>query len=179
MGTIRDVSAEDLLLRNVTESDLPIFFEQQLDAEANHMAAFTADDPSDQEAFRAHWTRILLDETVTTRTIVVLGQVVGHVLKYEELGRPEVSYWIGRDYWGRGIASLALATFLAQVRARPLYARAARDNLASLRVLQKCGFVRSGESRGFATARGCEIDEVLLYLPGDERDTEQDEGPVP
>ena len=106
---------------------------------------------------------------------MVLGQVVGHVLKYEELGRPEVSYWIGRDYWGRGIASLALAQF----RARPLYARAARDSLASLRVLQKCGFVRSGESRGFATARGREIDEVLLYLPGDERDKEQDEGPTP
>ena len=98
----------DLVLRDVVEEDLPIFFEYQLDPEANQMAAFTAKDPNDQEAFTAHWGRILTAPTVIIRTIAVEGQVVGSVLSYEEEGRPEVSYWIGRAYWGRGIATRAL-----------------------------------------------------------------------
>ena len=51
----------DVLLREVTEADLPVFFEQQLDPAANFMAAFTARDSADQEAFLAHWGRILGD----------------------------------------------------------------------------------------------------------------------
>lgn len=87
----------DLLLRDVVEDDLPIFFEQQLDAEANYMAAFTAKDPTNRDAFTAHWNRILADATVTIKTILFDGRVVGSVLSYEESGKPEVSYWIGYD----------------------------------------------------------------------------------
>ena len=87
----------DMLLRDVMRSDLPIFFDQQLDPDANHMAAFTAKDPSDRDAFLAHWSRILGDETITIQTILFDGQVAGSVLSYEdEDERPEVSYWIGK-----------------------------------------------------------------------------------
>lgn len=155
----------DFCLRMVTESDLPIFFAQQLDAEANYMAAFTASDPSDRAAFDAHWHRILGDGTVVIRTIVANAQVVGYVLSYVEWGRPEVSYWIGKEFWGRGYATRGLATFLEQVQTvRPMAARVAQDNLASLRVLQKCGFVIVGEDKGFAHGRGHEIAEWLLEL---------------
>ena len=85
----------DLLLRNVVADDLPIFFEQQLDPDANYMAAFTPKDPANREAFTAHWHRILADPTIIIKTIVCEGQVVGHVLSYEESGKPEVSFWIG------------------------------------------------------------------------------------
>lgn len=158
----------DLQLREVVEDDLPIFFEYQLDEEANHMAAFTAKDPTDREAFMAHWHRILRDEDTINRTILVDGQVAGSVALYrdEELDGPEVTYWIGRPYWGRGVATGALATFISHVvKTRPLYGRAAKDNIGSLRVLAKCGFQRIGEGKGFANARGAETEEYVLKLP--------------
>ena len=158
-------SIQDLSLRVVVEDDLPLFFEFQLDPDANHMAAFTARDPTDREAFTAHWNKILAEPTNIIRTIVCDGQVVGSVSSYEQSGKPEVTYWIGRAHWGKGIATRALRTFLAEVNAtRPIYGRVAKDNLGSRRVLEKCGFRVIGEMKGFAKARGEEIDELHLEL---------------
>lgn len=153
-----------LLLRDVTDDDLPIFFEQQLDPQANWMAAFTAKDPTDREVFMAKWARIRQDKDILIRTIVYDGRVAGSVLSYVSDGEPEVSYWLGREFWGKGIATQALAAFLQIQTLRPIYARAAKDNLASLRVLQKCGFKVTGEDRGFANARGQEVAEYTLRL---------------
>ena len=157
--------SNELVLRNFVNDDLPIFFEYQLDQEANYMAAFTAKDPTNQEAFMAHWQRILANKTVILQTILFNGQVAGSVSSYEEEGRQEVTYWLGKEYWGKGIATWALQEFLAQKNPiRPIYARVAKDNLGSRRVLEKCGFKIIGESRGFANARGQEIDELVLEL---------------
>jgi RimJ/RimL family protein N-acetyltransferase len=155
-----------IALRDVREADLPIFFEHQLDPDANRMAAFSAEDPADRDAFMAKWRGILSDETIPIRTIVCDGQVAGNVLCWTdaELGTPEVSYWLGKEFWGRGIATRALAMFLEHVRERPLYGRAARDNVGSLRVLEKCGFVLKGAGKGFANARGEEVEELILEL---------------
>jgi RimJ/RimL family protein N-acetyltransferase len=154
-----------LLLRQVVNDDLPIFFAYQLDQEANHMAAFTARDPTNQEAFMAHWHRILAEETNIIQTILCNGQVAGSVSSYRDEGKPEVTYWLGREYWGKGIATWALKEFLAHYNpARPIYARVAKDNLGSCRVLEKCGFKVIGELTGFANARGQEIEELLLEL---------------
>ncbi|MFZ4657374.1 MAG: GNAT family N-acetyltransferase [Caldilineaceae bacterium] len=155
----------ELLLRDVVNDDLPIFFAQQVNKEANHMAAFTAKDPTNQEAFTAHWHRILADATVIIKTIVFAGQVAGSVSSYEDEGKPEVTYWLGKEYWGKGIATWALQAFLAHTnKRRPIYARVAKDNLGSRRVLEKCGFTVINESTGFANARGQEIEELLLEL---------------
>ena len=155
----------ELYLRDVVNDDLPIFFENQLDHEANYMAAFTAKDPTNQEAFTEHWHKILANETNIIRTIIFNEQVAGSVSSYKEEGRPEVTYWLGKEYWGKGIATRALKEFLAHHnRIRPIYARVAKDNLGSRRVLEKCGFTVIGESRGFANARGQEIEEFLLEL---------------
>ncbi|HLZ58320.1 MAG TPA: GNAT family N-acetyltransferase [Ktedonosporobacter sp.] len=157
--------ADDVFLRDVTKSDLPIFFDQQLDPEANRMAAFTAKDPTDRDAFMAHWARNLGDATSTIQTILFNGQVAGSVSSYiDEDGQPEVTYWIGKPYWGKGVASRALSTFLDHQKVRPLYARAAKDNIGSLRVLEKCGFTRIGEGKGFSNARGEEVEEFILKL---------------
>jgi len=162
---------QELLLRDVVEDDLSWFFEFQLDPGANHMAAFTARDPTDREAFTAHWNKILAEPTNIIRTIVCDGQVVGSVSSYEESGKPEVTYWIGRAHWGKGIATRALAAFLSQANtARPIYARVAKDNLGSRRVLEKCGFQVIGEMKGFANARGEEIEELHLELLANEKD---------
>jgi RimJ/RimL family protein N-acetyltransferase len=156
----------DVRLRDVTEGDLPIFFEQQLDPAANHMAAFTAQDPGDRDAFTAKWTRILGDDSVTKKTIVYDGQVAGSVGIFLApwSGKLEVTFWIGRQFWGNGIATTALTELLGSLKTRPLYARAAKDNGGSIRVLQKCGFAITGSDRGFANARGEVIDEVILEL---------------
>ena len=151
-------------LREVAPSDLPIFFEQQLDPAANHMAAFTRGDPADREAFDAHWARILGDDAVTAKTILCDARVAGHIASFERSGEPEVTYWIGREYWGRGVATQALRALLGDLEPRPLYARVAEDNAASIRVLQKCGFRISGRDKGFANARGEETEELILTL---------------
>jgi RimJ/RimL family protein N-acetyltransferase len=151
----------DISLRNVTEADLPIFFEQQLEPEAGRMAAFPA---RDRETFMEHWTRILGDETITKKTIVVDGQVAGNIVSFQQLGEPQVGYWLGKAYWGRGIATHALAAFLEQVKRRPLYAHVAKHNIASIRVLEKCGFRICGEEKGFPDTDGNEVEEVILAL---------------
>ena len=154
-----------MLLREVSPDDLPIFFEQQRDPEAIAMAAFTAADPSDRAAFDAHWARILADPATINRTIVCDGEVVGHVASFEQEGQREVTYWLGRRHWGRGLATRALAALLELVPERPLYARAVKDNRGSLRVLEKCGFAIAGEDRGYANGRGAEVEEWILVLP--------------
>ncbi len=157
---------EHVDLREVGEEDLPILFEQQRHPAAVRMAAFTTRDPSDREAFRAHWSRILADATVVTRVVVVEGRVAGSVGRFLDpsFAKPEVTCWIAREYWGRGVATLALTSFLRTQRERPIYARAAADNAASIRALEKCGFREVARGRDYANARGQEIEEVILEL---------------
>ncbi|MFE0418258.1 GNAT family N-acetyltransferase [Streptomyces tendae] len=152
-----------IALREVHDSDLPVFFRQMNDPEALRMAAFTPKDPADRDAFAAHWKKIRSSRDVV-RTVLGDGDVIGSTAVYGEPGEREVTYWIDRAYWGRGVATAALRALLAEVTDRPLYARAAADNAASRRVLEKCGFETSARARGFARARGEEIDEVVLHL---------------
>lgn len=137
--------ADEVLLRDADESDLPDFFEHQLDPEATRMADFPA---RDRGPFMAHWHRILGDESVIMQTILFEAEVAGNVVSFTNSGEREVGYWIGRDYWGRGVATTALAAFLDLERRRPLYARVARHNAASIRVLENCGFRKKGEEPG-------------------------------
>jgi RimJ/RimL family protein N-acetyltransferase len=162
----KDAPNGGVFLRVVLEDDLPIFFRHHLDARAKVMAAFTAENPKDETAFLSHWNTTLRNDAVVKQTILWRGEVVGHVLLFELLGKPSVAYWIGREYWGRGIATHALARFLRSVVLRPIYARGAKDNIASRRVLEKCGFAVCGEERSFANARGTEVEELILQLRG-------------
>lgn len=157
------------MLRDVAEADLPIFFEHNSDRVAVQMAAFTAKDPTDRDAFNLHWRKILSDSTVIIRTILFDGQVAGSVASFidQEFGKREVTYWIGREYWGKGIATKALSKFLREVKVRPIYGRASKDNVASIRVLEKCGFRIIAYGKGFANARAKEIEEVIFELTAD------------
>ena len=154
----------DLLLRPVQPDDLPLFFDQQRDAVASHMAAFGSARPDDRAAFDARWEHLLSDGHIAVRSIVLAGEVVGHVLRFTLFGDCEISYWIARPHWGRGIATAALRRFLAEHAQRPLHARAAKDNAGSIRVLQRCGFIVCGEGRALAEARGTEVDEFVFRL---------------
>ena len=118
----------------------------------------------DRHAFERRWSRLRADETVVNRVIVVAGDVAGTIGSWGDRREREVTYWIGRSYWGRGIATDALDAFVRVDPARPLHARVASDNVASRRVLEKCGFRVIAIERGFAEARSAEIDELVLRL---------------
>jgi RimJ/RimL family protein N-acetyltransferase len=128
----------EISLREVEAADLELFHEYQLDPEAARMADFPQ---RDREPYMALWGRILANETIIKRTILLDGAVAGNIVSFrEDDGRREVGYWLGRPYWGKGIATRALAIFLDLVTDRPLCAEVSIDNPASLRVLQKNGF---------------------------------------
>jgi RimJ/RimL family protein N-acetyltransferase len=150
----------EVLLRDVQESDLTVFFEQQLDPEATRMAAFPS---RSRDAFMAHWAKIMADETTALQTVLFRGSVAGNVVSWEQAGERNVGYWFGKEYWGQGIATAALSQFLQHVKTRPLHAHVAKHNLASIRVLQKCGFTVSREAR-LSDADGEQGEEFILTL---------------
>ena len=151
-------------LREVRDEDLAVLFEQWADPVAAHMAAFTAPDHMDRDAFERRWSRVRADETGIARVIVVDGEVAGSIASWGDPDEREVTYWIGRSYWGKGIASAALNAFLTVEPSRPLHARVAYDNVASRRVLEKCGFRVVATEQGFAESRSGEIEEFVLRL---------------
>jgi RimJ/RimL family protein N-acetyltransferase len=156
--------AVPVTLREVEPSDLDVFHAQQLDREAIRMAAFVSRDRADKPVFLAHWEKILRSPRNINRTILASGQVAGHIACFPLDEHLEVTYWLGREFWGRGIATAALRQLLQIVPSRPILARAASDNLGSLRVLQKCGFAIVGQDTGFAHGRDADTDEYLLRL---------------
>jgi RimJ/RimL family protein N-acetyltransferase len=155
---------EVVALRPVEDADLDTLFEQMRDPEGVWMAAFTPEDPGDRNAFDAHMAVVRRAPDVTMRAVTCDGRLAGSIASFDAEGQTEVTYWIGRALWGRGIATRALALLLELVPTRPLYARAASDNAGSLRVLQKSGFTAVGTERSFAPGRNEEIEETILRL---------------
>ncbi|GAA3289033.1 GNAT family N-acetyltransferase [Arthrobacter citreus] len=151
-------------LRAVVPADLDEFFSHQLDPSANHMAGFAAKNPSDRGVFDHHWQNILNDPTITVRTIVADGDVVGSIMAYREGGVPEISYWVDTARWGQGITTAAVGQFLEEFSERPIRARAVADNASSIAILEKYGFTVVGETQGFANARGAVVRELELEL---------------
>jgi RimJ/RimL family protein N-acetyltransferase len=160
-GRACSLASVTAVLREVVESDLEVFFEHQREPEANEMAVFPA---RDREAFDAHWRRILDDETLIARTIVDEGRVAGNIGCWEQDGRLLLGYWIGKEFWGRGLATRALAEFVAEVSSRPLHAWVATTNVGSIRVLEKCGFVAKDSHSEFDERFGREVEELLFEL---------------
>jgi RimJ/RimL family protein N-acetyltransferase len=128
-----------VVLRDVAEDDLPVLFEHQRDPEAIQMAAFPA---REREPFFEHWHRIMRDDELVAKTIVSDGEVAGNIVSFERDGKRLVGYWLGREFWGRGLATQALAELVEELTVRPLYAEVATSNIGSIRVLEKCGFER-------------------------------------
>ena len=149
-----------VVLREVVDSDLPLFFEHQRDPEAVRMAAFPS---RDHDAFMIHWARIRRDPSNIIRTIVCDGNVAGYIGSWIADERRLIAYWVGREFWGRGVATAALAAFAAEVKERPLHAFVAKHNVGSIRVLKKCEFDPSHEhDSSIASEDG--VHEVLYML---------------
>ncbi|MDX6286714.1 MAG: hypothetical protein QOG53_2199 [Frankiales bacterium] len=147
---------DDVTLRDVVDADVRVFYEQQLDPNASQMAAFPSRDWS---AFEAHWTKIRANDIGVLRTIDAAGQVAGNIVSWEADGKRLIGYWVGKEFWGQGIATKALTKFIAILPTRPLHAHVAKHNIGSIKVLEKCGFAVIGEERGDDG-----IDEFLMEL---------------
>jgi RimJ/RimL family protein N-acetyltransferase len=148
----------------VTDEDLDALFQMMRDPVAVQMAAFTARDPDDRAAFDAHMARLRASSEIVLRAVTVDDELAGSVGSFVMEGDREITYWIVREWWGRGVASRAVAELLAEVAERPVFARAASDNAGSLAVLRKAGFREVGRDVGFAAARQKEIEETILRL---------------
>jgi RimJ/RimL family protein N-acetyltransferase len=142
------------VLREVRTDDLDAFFEHQREPEANEMAIFPA---RDRETFDAHWRRMLADDSLIKKTIVHEGEVAGNIGSWQQEGKRLVGYWIGREFWGKGLATRALTEFVEEVPQRPLHAWVAATNVGSIRVLEKSGFVQ-------VDSRTTDVTELLYEL---------------
>lgn len=151
-------------LSRTERPDLDFFFQFQLNKEANFLAAFTSKDSADREAYLEKYSKFLNDETINMQTIFIDETIVGSIAKFLVEGDAEITYWIDRNFWGKGIATAALKSLLSIEDARPIFARVAFDNYGSQKVLEKCGFVKIGKDKGFANARNAEIEEYIYKL---------------
>jgi RimJ/RimL family protein N-acetyltransferase len=152
---------DTIRLRPVERADLPTLFLHQLDAESCRMAVVR---PRDRAAFNATWDKILADPTVIARAILADDTLVGSISCFKMDGLDSVGYWIDRAHWNRGIAGRALALLLQEVTIRPLHAHAARNNVASIRVLERCGFRITRHQVSPETDRFPSCEEAILIL---------------
>src|SRR5436309_8233815 len=146
-------------LRDVEANDLSLFFQHQRDPIAVAMVAFHS---RDRAAFDEHWAKLLADNSLLKKTVIVDGKVVGNIGSWTADDKREIGYWIDRAFWGRGVATEALSAFLRLEQTRPLYAGVAKHNVASIRVLQKCGFKMSHSME--EASNDADASHVLLTL---------------
>jgi RimJ/RimL family protein N-acetyltransferase len=151
-------------LRAVRDDDLDTIYDQMRDPVAVRMAAFTAEDPDDRAAFDAHFARLRTDPEILLFAVTVDGELAGTAGVFPVGDDTEITYWLDRSWWGRGIATRAVELLVDLVPVRPITARAASDNAGSLAVLRKVGFRPVGKEVAYATARGEEIEETVLRL---------------
>ena len=153
-----------ITLTKTLEDDLETLFQFQLDKEANYLAAFMPENSADKAAYMEKYARFLNDPSITMRTIKVNNEIAGSVAKFVIENDAEITYWIDRKFWGRGVATDALQNFLKIELVRPIRGRVAYDNYGSQKVLENCGFVKIGTDKGFANARQMEIEEFIYQL---------------
>ena len=153
-----------IILRKTEIADLEFFFIFQLDNEANYLAAFTSKDPTDKTAYLQKYTKLVNDPAINMQTIMVENVIAGSISKFEMEGQAEITYWIDKKFWGKGVATKALKEFLKNENTRPIFGRVAFDNFGSQKVLEKCNFIKIGTDKGFANARQAEIEEFIYKL---------------
>jgi RimJ/RimL family protein N-acetyltransferase len=142
---------QKVTIRDVRVSDIDVFCEHRADPEANAMGGFP---PRDREAVVARWHEILADPNITSWTVVVNGAVAGNMVSWlHEKGHREIGYWIGREFWGNGVATEAVRQLLQSEQRRPVEGWTSQQNVASGRVLEKNGFVYERDEDGFRVFR--------------------------
>jgi len=152
---------KNIILTKTEIEDIYTLFQFQLDKEAAYNAAFMPKESTDEGAYIEKYKKHLADPTINMRTIKMDDKIVGSIAKYMMGGEAEITYWIDKKFWGKGIATAALKEFLQMEKTRPIHGRVAFDNHGSQKVLEKCGFVKIGSDRGFANARQMDVEEYI------------------
>jgi [ribosomal protein S5]-alanine N-acetyltransferase len=158
------INDSEIILRKTEITDLEFFFIFQLDSEAIYLAAFTPKDPTDKTAYLQKYSKLVNDPAINMQTIIVDNSIAGSISVFEMEGEAEITYWIDKRFWGKGIATKALTAILKTETRRPILGRVAFDNFGSQKVLEKCNFVKIGTDKGFANARQAEIEEFIYKL---------------
>lgn len=130
-------------LRDVREDDLDTLYEQQSDPIGRAMAVFGG---RDREPFMANWRKIMSDDEAVARAVIVDDVVAGNMMSWSRDGKRYVGYWLGREFWGQGIATTALQALCTEIAERPLFALVVDTNAGSKRVLHKAGFVATSDA---------------------------------
>ena len=151
-------------LRSVEEQDLPKLHQFHCQKAAMAMAVFGPAKPEPWSGFEARWKGLMQDPDISLRSILADDAVVGYIAHFDQFGRPSISYWLDQQAWGQGIASEALRQFLLRIANRPLFARAAITNTASIAVLTKNGFVKIAEEVSEAPRQSTPVVEAILRL---------------
>ena len=151
-------------LRPLDDDDLDAIFEMMRDRESVAMAAFTGADPDDRAAFDAWITRQRASDDVQFFVVTEDGGFAGTAGVFTVDGDREVTYWIARHAWGRGVAAEALRLLVSREPVRPLFARAAAHNTRSIAVLERNGFTEVSRNVDFAPGLGRETEEIVFTL---------------
>ncbi|MCR2762725.1 GNAT family N-acetyltransferase [Microbacterium sp. zg.B48] len=151
-------------LRDLDEDDLDAIFEMMRDEAAVEMAAFTAADPNDRDVFDEWIARQRATADVALYVVTEGGGFAGTAALFSADGEREVTYWIARHAWGRGLATEALRRLVSREPERPLFARVAAHNAASVAVLTKVGFTEVSRDIDFAPGLGRDAEEIVLVL---------------
>jgi RimJ/RimL family protein N-acetyltransferase len=151
-------------LRLVRDEDIEFFYEHQREPEGAAMAMFPS---RDRDVFFSHWAKTRARTDARAMTITYGNCVAGNIGSWEDDEHIFVGYWIGKEYWGRGIATSALNAYVIKHELRrPLRAHVAATNVGSIRVLEKCGFELVSRTTEFNPAFGLDVEELLMeYLP--------------
>lgn len=144
--------------------DLETLYQFQLDIEAAYLAAFMPNDSTNKTAYIIKYTKLLANPTVKNFTIIIDNTIVGSIATFIIENLTHITYWIDKKYWGKGIATAALKNLLLIEASRPIFASVAFDNYSSQKVLEKCGFIKTGVEKGFANARQAVIEEFTYKL---------------
>lgn len=155
---------DDTKIVDMKKEDLDTFFQYHFDESANFMVAFANKNSVNREFFDLKWKKILEDDSIVKKSILWNQKLAGYIVFFERLGRHEVGYWLGREFWGKGIATKSLLQFINQNTTRPMYGCVVTDNIASVNVLAKCGFHIIDTEKAFANARDMEVDEYIMIL---------------
>ena len=128
------------------------------------MAAFTSEDPDDRDRFDEWIARERAAPEVSLFVVTEDGGFAGTAAAFTVGVDREVSFWLARHAWRRGVATAALRLLVSHEAERPLYARAAAHNAASIAVLTKTGFTEVSRNVDYAPGIGREAEEIVFAL---------------
>lgn len=151
-------------LRDFDDDDHDAVFAMMRDREALELVAFTADHPDDPDEFDAWLHRRRAHPDVTLFTVTEDGGYAGTAALFRTEADREVTIWLARHAWGRGIGTATLEILVSREPERPLYARAAAHNAAAVAILRRVGFAEVSRAVSFAPGLGRDAEQVVFAL---------------